>query len=125
MNKSFVSRTIARYCNTGSVALRVKSGRKKAVTTPEMIRKVKAKFVRNPRCSDRKVARKLNISRERTQQVLKNELKPKPLKFPKVQELTDGQKKVRLEMAKELLHLHESGQLPNLALSDEKPFKIK
>ena len=34
-------------------------------------------------------------------------------------------KKVRLERAKELLRLHESGQLPNLVFSDEKPFQIE
>lgn len=125
VNKSFVSRTIARYRDTGSVASRPKSGRKKTVTTPEMIRKVKARFDRNPRRSGRKIARELNISRERIQHILKNELGLKPLKFQKVQELTDAQKKVRLERAKELLRLHESGQLPNLVFSDEKPFQIE
>ena len=34
-------------------------------------------------------------------------------------------KKVKLERAKELLRLHEIGQLPNLVFSDEKPFQIK
>ena len=58
-----------------------------------MIRKVKARFVRNPRRSDRKIAHELNISRERMQHVLKNELGLKSLKFQKVQKLTDGQKK--------------------------------
>ena len=87
-----------------------------------MICKVKARFDRNPRRSGRKIARELNISRERMQHILKNELRLKPLKFQKVQELPDGQKKVRLERAKELLRLHESAQLPNLVFSDEKPF---
>lgn len=90
-----------------------------------MIRKVKARIDRNPRRSGRKIARELNISRERMQHILKNELGLKPLKFQKVQELTDAQKKVRLERAKELLRLHESGQLPNLVFSDEKPFQIE
>ena len=34
-------------------------------------------------------------------------------------------KKVRLERAKELLRLHESGQLANLVFSDEKPLQIE
>ena len=34
-------------------------------------------------------------------------------------------KKVRLERAKELLRLHESGQLPQLVLSDVKSFQIE
>ena len=59
------------------------------------------------------------------QPTLKNELGLKPLKFQKVQEFTDGQKRVRLEQVKELLRLHESAQLPNLAFSDKKPFQIE
>ena len=47
-----------------------------------MIRKVKARFDRNPRRIGRKIARELKISRERMQHILKNELG-----------LTDGQKK--------------------------------
>ena len=57
------------------------------------------------------------------QDILKNELGLKPLKLQKVQELIYRQKKVRLERAKDLLRLHESGQLPNLVFSDEKPFQ--
>ena len=49
-----------------------------------MIRKVKATFDRNPRLCGRKIARELNISRERMQHILKNELGLKPLKFQKV-----------------------------------------
>ena len=42
-----------------------------------------------------------------------------------VQDFTDGQKNVRMKRAKELLGLHESGQLPNLVFSNEKPFQIE
>ena len=52
VNKSFVSRTIARYRDTGSVA-RVQKVGKKMTTTPETVRKVKARFDRNPRSSGR------------------------------------------------------------------------
>ena len=125
VNKSFVSRTIARYRDTGSVARRPGNGPKKTVTTPEMVRKVKARIERNPRRSGRKMARELNISQERMQHILKNELKVKPYKFVKGQDLTPAKKKVRLERAKELLRLAESGSLPNLVFSDEAPFPIE
>ena len=42
-----------------------------------------------------------------------------------MQELTDGQKKIRLEGDKELLCLYESGQLSNLVIYGEKPFQIE
>ena len=45
------------------------------VTTAEMIRKLKARFVRKPRRSGRKIDRELNILRERMQHILKNEPK--------------------------------------------------
>ena len=52
VNKSFVSRTVARCRDT----LRPKSGEKKAITAPEMLRKVKARFDRNPHHTDRKIS---------------------------------------------------------------------
>ena len=57
--------------------------------------------------------------------ILKNELGLKQLKFQEVQEHSDVQIKVRPERVKELLRLHESGQLPNLVFSNEKPFQIE
>ena len=58
-----------------------------------MIRKVKIRFDLNPRCSGRRIVRELNISRERMQYLLKNKLGQNPLKFRKVQQLTDELKK--------------------------------
>ena len=63
---------------------------KKMVKTPEMIRKVKARYDQNSPSSGRKIAHELNILREQMQHILKNEFGLKPLKFQKVQELTDG-----------------------------------
>ena len=43
VNKSVISRTIARYCDTGSVPLRPKNGwKKKTIRTPGIIWKVRA-----------------------------------------------------------------------------------
>ena len=44
------------------------------------------------------------------------------MKIQKVQDLSEAQKNVR---HKELLRLAESGELPNLVFSDEKPFVIQ
>lgn len=90
-----------------------------------MVRKVKARIERNPRRSSRKMARELNISQRSMRRILQNELKVKPYKLVKGQDLTPAKKKVRLERAKELLRLHESGSLPNLVFSDEAPFPIE
>ena len=58
VNKSFVSRTIARYRDTGSVARCQGSGRKKTATSAEMLRTEKKRLDRNQRRNDRE----LNIS---------------------------------------------------------------
>ena len=77
VNKSFVSRTIARYRDdTGSIVRRQGSGRKKIATSTEMVRKVKKPLDRNPRRNERKMARELNISQYSIRQILKNELIP-------------------------------------------------
>lgn len=125
VNKMFVYRTINRYNDTGSIAKRHGGGHKKTATSPEMIRKVKARLERNPRRSGNQMAKELKISQSSMQRLLKNELKVKPYKFQKGHNLTPQQKKVRLERAKELLHLHECGEFPNIVFSDEKNFPIE
>ena len=56
---------------------------------------------------------------------MKNELGVRPLKIQKVQNLTEAQKEVRLVRVKELLRFAQSGELPNLVSSDEKPYVIQ
>ena len=72
MNKSFVSRTNARYRDTGSVARRQGSGRKKQQHQQKWFEKVKKQLDRNPRRNGRKMARELNISQYAIWQILKN-----------------------------------------------------
>lgn len=125
VNKVFVYRTITRYNSTGSIAKRYGGGPKRTATSPEMVRKVKKRLERNPRRSANQMAKELKISERSIRRILKNELKVKPYKFQKAHELTPKQKKVRLERAKELLRLAESGQFPNIVFSDEKNFPIE
>lgn len=102
VNKSFVSRTIARYRDTGSVARRHGGGCKKTATSPEMVRKVKELIEQNPRLSGRELAQEMNISVERMQYILKNELKLKAHKIQKEHQLTDVQQKKGPDRTKEL-----------------------
>lgn len=125
VNRKFVSRTIERYNGTGSIAKRHGGGHKKTATSPEMVRKVKKRIEQNPRRSANQMAKELKISRTSIRRILQNELKVKPYKFQKAHDLTQKQKKVRLERAKELLHLAESGEIPNIVFSDEKNFPIE
>lgn len=75
------------------------SGKKrKRITAPNMVRKVKKKIKRNQCSSSRKMVLKLNIWRERIQHILRNEIRLKLL-----QNLADAQNKVRLARIKEML----------------------
>lgn len=125
INKMFVYRTINRYNGTGSIAVRHGGGHKKVATGPEMVRKVRARIDRNPRQSARSMAHQMNVSDWSIRRILKNDLRLKPYKMQKVQNLTDAQKKVRLERARELKRLHVRGELPHIVFSDEKNFTIE
>ncbi|CAG9826089.1 unnamed protein product [Diabrotica balteata] len=98
---------------------------KKTATSSEMVRKVKARLERNPRRSGNQMAKEQKIFQRSMQRILKKKLKVKPYKFQKAHNLTPKQKKVRLERAKELLHLHERGEFPNIVSSDEKNLPIE
>ena len=125
VNKMFVSRTIKRYNDTGSVKKRYGGGPKKTANNPDMIRKVKARIQRNPRQSANKIAKEMLISDRSVRRILKNHLHVKPYKIQKVRCLNAKQMKVRLERAKELKRLHAAGEIPNIVFSDEKIFPIE
>lgn len=125
VNKMFVYRTITRYNETGSIKKRHGGGHSKTATSPEMVRKVKARIQRNPRQSAVQLAKNLNVSARSMGRILKNELRLKPYKIQKVQDLTLAQKAVRLARAKVLKHLHVGGELENLVFSDENFFTVQ
>lgn len=125
INKMFVSRTIKRYNETGSVKKRYGGGRKKTATGPKKIHKVKLRIQRNPRQSARKMAKEMKLSDRSIRRILKNDLQTKPYKIQKVHALNSKQKKLRLERAKELKCLAASGEFPNIVFSDEKMFTIE
>lgn len=125
VNKVFVYRTIKRYNDTGSIAKRNNGGRRRNATSPEMVRKLKKRIVRNPKQSANKLAGQLNVSATSVRRMLKIDLELKPYKIQKVQDLTPAQKKVRLQRARVLKALAASGDLPNIVFSDEKIFTIQ
>ncbi|XP_033213937.1 uncharacterized protein LOC117171001 [Belonocnema kinseyi] len=124
-NKVFVYRTITRYNNTGSIAKRHGGCHQKTATSREMVQKVKKRLERNPRRSANQMAKELKISDRSIRLIQKNDLKVKSYKIRKAHYLTPKQQQVRLERAKELLRLAESGQFPNIVFSEEKIFPIE
>lgn len=125
VNKSFVSRTIKRFRDTGSVNKRYGGGRKPTAVTPRNVQRVRKRLVRNPRRSAKKLATEIDISRTSLRRIMKYKLKVKAYKIQKVHMLTPKQKKVRLDRAKRLKEMADRGELENLVFSDEKLFTIE
>lgn len=120
-----VHQTIKCYSDTGSIAKRHGGGHRKTATLPEMTGRVRARIQRNPRQSATQLAKNLNVFVTSIRRILKNELKLKPHKIQKVQDLTPEQKTVRLQRSKALKALHERSELENLVFSDEKIFTVQ
>ena len=59
--------------------------------------------------TSKRIARELNISRERMQHIPKNKLGLKPLKLQKEQEFTDGEKKVDWKEPRSYFHKPVTG----------------
>lgn len=125
INKSFVSRTIKRWNETGSVNDRPRSGRPKSATTKSTVKKVRERIRRNPRRSANQMAKEMEVSTGSMNSLLKKNLGLKAYKRQKVHELTAKQKKVRLDRSKLLLRRHARGEIPNIVFSDEKNFPLE
>lgn len=125
VNKMFVSGTIKRYNDTGSVKKRYGGGRKKSATVPENIHKAKLQIQRNPRQNSRKTAKETKISDRCIRGIMKDHLHIKPYKIQKVHALNIKQKKLRLERARELKRLAANEEFPNIVFSDEQIFTIE
>lgn len=125
LNKLFVSRTIKRFVETGSIKKRYGGGRKCTATSHTNIEKIRQRMNRKSARSAIKMAQDLNVSEKSVRRVLKITLKLKPLKKNTCQELNHAQKKMRLKRSKALIRMYDCGQLPNLVFSDEKTFCVE
>ena len=88
VSRPFISLTIKRWRETGSIADRPRTGRPRTVRTPERIKAVRARIRRNPRRSQRKLASQMGVSRSSIQMILKEDLGLTPYKRRKVHGLS-------------------------------------
>ena len=124
-NKMFVSRTISRFLDTGSIQDRSRKGRKRTVRTSTLRKNVKLRLSRNPVRSMRKLAKEMNIARESMRLLVRNELAISSYKFQKKQLLSVQNREKRLKRCRSLLGRF-TGRLQNQILfSDEKLFVVE
>lgn len=125
ISKQFVLRTLKRFKETGSVEKRHSPGRPRSVRTPEVIKRVRERFRRNPRQSGRKMATKLNISGRTFRRIVSDDLRLRPYKRRKLAGLSADQKQKRLDRCKALLLRHDDEDVENVVFADEKLFMVE
>lgn len=101
ISKTFVSRTIKRWEETGSVNDKPRSGRPKCARTNKVIENVKDRIRRDPRCSANQLAQEMGMSTGTMNRLLRDDLGLNAYKRQQVDEFEDGQKKLRLDGTRE------------------------
>ena len=124
-NKMFVSRTISRFLDTGSIQDRSRKGRKRTVRTSTLRKNVKLRLSRNPVRSMRKLAKEMNIARESMRLLVRNELGMSSYKFQKKQLLSVKNREKRLKRCRSLLGRFTGGLQNQILFSDEKLFVVE
>ncbi|XP_014769279.1 uncharacterized protein LOC106868490 [Octopus bimaculoides] len=120
INRMTVWKIVKKFQENGSNAGRLGRGRKKSVLTPQLIKSAREKIRRNPRCSVRKLAVTVKISRRSMCRVLKERLGSQPYKMIHRHELMQVYKAMRQEESRLILRQIAKGTLSDLLFTDEK-----
>lgn len=122
VGKMLVYRTIKRYKETRSYAIKPKPGRPRTVRTRKAVKTARERYRRNPVQSARSLAKDMNMSRSSMQLLVKNDLGLKAYKKQRVHGLTENQKEARVIKSRNLLSWHEGDEI---IFSDEKMFLLQ
>lgn len=125
VSRQFISYTIKRWREIGSIADRSRSGRPRTARIPNAVRKVRDRIRRNRRRSQRKLATALGTSRSTIRRILGSDLGCKPYKRRKVHGLSAAQKKQRRIRCNRLLRRCASYRVNSIVFSDEKIFTVE
>jgi len=113
-----------RFLENGSVEDRTRSGRPSTITE-DTINEVEEALNREPQTSLRKIAREMNISKDKTHRIIRDIIGFKPYMMKCTQELYDEDMDLRVEMAERLIHLLEDpANDGNVFFSDESSFYV-
>jgi inhibitor of nuclear factor kappa-B kinase subunit alpha len=120
--KSFISRTIARYLELGTLNDRTRSGRPRTARTQQLLTNVKQQIHRQPRRSQRILARHFHVSQATIQRTLGHDLHLKAYKLQKAQALTLQSRQKRLVRSRALNQRFTDMEAQRIVFSDEKLF---
>ena len=125
VSRSFISKVIRKYRETGSTDDRPKSGRPRSVRTRQMLRNVRQQIRRNPARSARQMARQMNVSRSTMQRALTVDLGLKALRKSQVQMLSAADKAKRVDKCRAFLRRFTVADTNKIIFSDEKMFTVE
>jgi len=121
----FVRRWLKRLAEDPSITDRSRSGRPRSVRTPQLIKRIKKRFARNPKRSIRNEAKLLKMNRESVRLVVRDDLGLHPYKLRKCGKLSDLQKSKRVERCRLLRRRFSEKSVKKIVFSDEKIFLIE
>lgn len=122
INERFVFRTIKRFNETGSLNDKPRSGRKRSIRTPTVIKQVREKIRRNCEVSQNSIGKQYGFSRTTARNILIHDLNMKPYKKRVIHGITVAQKEKRLKRCKILNTWHADSEI---IFSDEKLFVLE
>lgn len=122
INRRFVNRTVNRLRETGSIEDLPRSGAPRTARTKKRIKVIRERIRRNPKRSQRKLAKDLKISTRSVGRIIKNDLGYKPYKLRKQHGLSASQVEDRRNRCPVLLARHDDRDVKNIIFSDEKLF---
>ena len=126
VSKSNVYDTVARFKELGDDKDHPRSGHPCTTCTPKIIKVARERVRKNPKQSIRKITQEMNISPKTMRNIVKIHLKLSPFKLKKLHQLTDPQKKKRVDRAQVLLNFMKDGtQKADIMFSDEKLFTVE
>ena len=129
-HKNSVNRLIKKVELTGSTERRKGSGRPKSVSTDENVEMVgeliaSQEDAPGTHLSQRRIAKRLKMSRSCVRKIIKGQLKWKPFKRIKTSRKSESVKEKRKTRARRLLDRFTTLQVRNIIFTDEKDFPLE
>lgn len=125
ITRRFVYRAVKLFEDTGDVKDRQRSGRPRTVRTPETIKAVKARIMRNPLRKQKIMAREMHVNAKSMSRIIKKDLGLGAYKRRTGHLLTVALKENRVKKCKRLLAEYADGGYKKILFTDEKIFTVQ
>lgn len=123
--ESFVRKTIQRFQETNSIVDRSRTGRPRSARTPQLLRNIAHRIRRNPRRSQRHMARSFGVSTSTITRALRDDLGLRAYRLRKSQLLSASARLKRLALCKKLQLRFTPEKVRKSIFCDEKHFTVE